>query len=117
MELATVALDPAHCVPAKPDSLTMLLSRVSAGDKEAFNLPEAKGALVNDVTPDKPAAKAGIKHGDVIVAVDGRPINNNRQLIDYIPGAGHRMRFTARTIASHRLVCSASCFRPAGVSR
>src|SRR6185436_5904263 len=31
--------------------------------------------------------------------------------------AGFRMRFTARTISSHRLVCVVSCLRPAGVSR
>jgi RNA polymerase sigma factor (TIGR02999 family) len=37
MELATAALEPAHGVPARPDSLTVLLSRVTAGDAEAFN--------------------------------------------------------------------------------
>ena len=31
--------------------------------------------------------------------------------------AGRRIRLTARTISSHRLVCASSCLRPFGVSR
>jgi serine protease Do len=52
--------------------------------KNAFNLPEARGALVQTVESGKPAEKAGIEPGDVIVEVDGKSIANNRQLIDYI---------------------------------
>jgi serine protease Do len=52
--------------------------------KEGFNLPSAQGALVQSVTPGKPADEAGVKPGDVVVAVDGRPMRNNREIIDYI---------------------------------
>ena len=52
--------------------------------KDAFHLTEARGALVQNVEPDKPAEKAGIQPGDVIVEIDGRKINTNRELIDYI---------------------------------
>ncbi|PYQ59347.1 MAG: peptidase S1 [Acidobacteria bacterium] len=52
--------------------------------KESFNLPDAHGALVQEVTAGKPADRAGIKAGDVVVAIDGRSINTNRDLIDYI---------------------------------
>jgi serine protease Do len=62
----------------------MTISDVTEETKEAFNLPEARGALVQSVEEGKPADKAGIRHGDVIVEVDGRPIRNNRELIDYI---------------------------------
>ncbi|MBV8519215.1 MAG: Do family serine endopeptidase [Acidobacteria bacterium] len=64
--------------------LGMSITDVTEETREAFNLPEARGALVQDVTPDKPADRAGIRHGDVIVEIDGRPIRNNRELIDYI---------------------------------
>ena len=37
-----------------------------------FGLPQAGGALVNQVINDSPAAKAGMKRGDVIVEFDGK---------------------------------------------
>ena len=52
--------------------------------KESFNLPETRGALVQTVESGKPADKAGVKPGDVVVAIDGKTINTNRDLIDYI---------------------------------
>src|SRR5215475_7098256 len=38
---------------------------------KSLNLPDSHGALVAEVTPDSPAAAAGIKQGDVIVGVAG----------------------------------------------
>jgi serine protease Do len=64
--------------------LGMTIGDVNEEWREAFNLPEARGALVQSVDPGKPAAKAGIQHGDVVVEIDGKPIRNNRELIDYI---------------------------------
>lgn len=46
----------------------------------AFDLEEARGALVAQVTPDSPADKAGIQSGDVIVELDKKPIKDSRQL-------------------------------------
>ena len=39
-----------------------------------FGVPDAKGVLVTSVVEDSPAAKAGIKAGDVIVAVDSEKV-------------------------------------------
>lgn len=47
---------------------------------DAFKLPDANGALVSAVFPNTPAAKAGIKEGDVIVEFNGRKIEDSRQL-------------------------------------
>ncbi|WP_432757303.1 Do family serine endopeptidase [Consotaella aegiceratis] len=44
---------------------------VTADIAEAVGLPRPTGALVQDVTPDSPAAKAGLQPGEVVLAVDG----------------------------------------------
>jgi serine protease Do len=45
-----------------------------------LGLPEPKGALVAKVSPDSPAAAAGIEPSDVILKFDGQPIDNMRSL-------------------------------------
>lgn len=47
---------------------------------ESLGLKEAGGALVANVSPDGPAAAAGVQVGDVIVKFDGQEINAMRQL-------------------------------------
>ena len=47
---------------------------------ESFGLPRAEGALVAKVEAGSPAAKAGLKTGDVILAWNGRPIGESTDL-------------------------------------
>ena len=47
---------------------------------ESLNIPDTHGALVAAVTPGSPAAKAGIKTGDVITAYDHTPLNSHNGL-------------------------------------
>jgi serine protease Do len=64
---------------------------VSQDVAESFGLKTTEGALVAEVRRDSPAAKAGLKPGDVIHAVDGKPIRDERHLTRTIsafsPGA------------------------------
>ena len=60
--------------------LGVLPQDIDAGLAKQFNLPDQNGALVADVIPDTPAARAGIKPGDVITAVNGKPVNDAHEL-------------------------------------
>jgi serine protease Do len=44
------------------------------------------GVMVSGVTPNGPAAKAGVKPNDVIVSIDGRPVKNGDDLVADISG-------------------------------
>ena len=50
----------------------------------SLGLTTNDGALVQDVTPGSPGARAGIRAYDLIVAVDGKPVSSNDQLIEMI---------------------------------
>ena len=49
-----------------------------------FGLAEKKGVLVSRVLEDSPAAKAGIKNGDIILKLDGKETNNASVLLKIV---------------------------------
>jgi len=53
---------------------------------EQFGVPQGRGALVSNVSPDSPAANAGLRKGDVITAVDGQAVTDARDLSLHIAG-------------------------------
>ncbi|MBI4390261.1 MAG: trypsin-like peptidase domain-containing protein [candidate division NC10 bacterium] len=48
--------------------------------------PLEGGALVREVRPDEPAARGGVKPGDVVVEVDGKPVREPRDLQQIVAG-------------------------------
>ena len=48
---------------------------------EYFGVSEGRGLLINNVRENSPAAKAGLKAGDIIVEADGKEIKNNSDLV------------------------------------
>jgi serine protease Do len=58
--------------------------------------PEGKGAMVEDVYAGSPAALAGMRSGDRITAVNGKPVDSYLQLLREIAllPPGSRTRFT-----------------------
>lgn len=47
---------------------------------ESLGLADAKGVLVLDVTTDSPAARAGLRRADVVIAAGGRPMEDGKAL-------------------------------------
>ena len=58
----------------------MRIQAVTSDIAEGLGLPSATGALITDVTPKGPAAKAGIVNGDLVTAFDGKAVTDSRAL-------------------------------------
>jgi serine protease Do len=64
--------------------LGVTIQDVTPALSRQFGLSEVRGALVADVSANSPAARAGIKRGDVILGLNGAPIENRSQLASEI---------------------------------
>ena len=62
------------------------LQPVSEDVAEAFGLPSEEGALIAYVDDKGPGKAAGLREGDVVLSVDGRPVNNSLDLPRYVTG-------------------------------
>jgi len=60
--------------------LGVMIQKITPELKDKLKLKNDKGALVADVTPGGPAEKAGLQRGDVIVAFDGKEIQEMNEL-------------------------------------
>jgi serine protease Do len=64
----------------------VVLTDVTPDLQRSLALPVARGALIQDVSESSPAERAGLKAYDIIVAVDGRDVLSNDELIRDISG-------------------------------
>ena len=60
--------------------LGVIIQNVDQGLADSFGLPEPEGALVSQVEPNSPASRAGMQPGDVILALNGVPVQTSSQL-------------------------------------
>ena len=64
---------------------------------DAFRLPRRDGAIIAGVMRGGPAEKAGVKVGDILVSMDGKPVTNVTLMLNMIsllpPGSTARFRF------------------------
>lgn len=56
------------------------ISDVTPENAEFFQMKDTTGAVVTQVEPSSPGAKAGLKVGDVVRALDGKPVSDSGQL-------------------------------------
>jgi len=60
--------------------LGVMIQEVTPQLAKAFNLADANGALIGEVTADGPAARAGIVQGDVVTELNGEKVTDSRAL-------------------------------------
>jgi serine protease Do len=60
--------------------LGISLNDVTPDNARFFDLKDASGAIVAQVTPDSPASQGGLQQGDVIESVNGQKITNSEAL-------------------------------------
>lgn len=65
----------------------MQINDVDSRIARYFGLPKAEGVIISDVKANSPAAKAGIKVGDIILEVNGNKIQNEDDMIAVVHDA------------------------------
>ncbi|WP_407308309.1 Do family serine endopeptidase [Acinetobacter sp.] len=64
--------------------LGIMLQDIDRTLAESYNLSKPEGALVTQVAPNSPAARAGFKSGDVILKYNDLPISRTSDLLNYL---------------------------------
>ncbi len=81
-------------VPVQPPASQFWIG-VSVADIEPalraqLRLPANKGLLVNQVFKDSPADKAGLKVNDILLSIDGKPLLDQKKLIELVQASGEK---------------------------
>ncbi len=86
---------------------------------ESLGLKAQRGALVADVQPDSPAAKAGLKNGDVIIAVNDAKVEDANRLTFSIGAVapGTKVELEVLRDGKSRNVTVTAGERPSSVAR
>ncbi len=56
------------------------ITDVTPENSKFFDMKDANGAVISEVSPDSPGAHAGLKVGDVIVGLDGKKVTDAGEL-------------------------------------
>jgi serine protease Do len=86
---------------------------------ESLNLKAQRGALISDVQPDTPAAKGGLKNGDVITAVNGQPIEDANKLTFSVGAVspGTKLELDVLRVGKTEKITVTTAERPSNLAR
>ncbi len=79
-----------------------------------FGARNGRGALINRVEPNGPAARAGVRDGDIITAVDGNPVVAGRDLMRHVirRPVGAQVQLTVLRVGRRRTITVTTVERP-----
>lgn len=83
---------------------------------ESLDLNTRKGALVAEVQPNSPAAKAGLQNGDVIAAINGVPVDDSHRLSLTVGGIapGTKLELDVIRDGKNQKITATTSARPSG---
>jgi S1-C subfamily serine protease len=77
---------------AKQGYLGIMPGELTDEQRKSLGLADAEGVLIRSVVPDGPAAKSGMKDGDVLVRLAGQPVGDKSLFLRLATiGAGERV--------------------------
>jgi Do/DeqQ family serine protease len=72
------------------------LQDITPAMAESFKLPPGGGAIINGVLRNGPADRAGVRPGDVLIAIEGKPVADPQSVLNLVaalsPGASARLK-------------------------
>jgi S1-C subfamily serine protease len=82
-------------VQAKPPAfwIGISVSPLEPALRSQLKLPPNKGLLAIDVVKDSPAAKADVKVHDILLALDGNPLESQEKLVEAVQSIGQKSVF------------------------
>ncbi len=82
--------------------LGVTVQGLDADMAKSLGLTDVRGAVVSDVQPGSPGARAGLKEGDVILALDGKPIDSSNDLRNHVAPLGPDAKVTLSVLRDGR---------------
>ena len=82
--------------------LGVSVRRVDSDMAQSLGMSETKGVIVNSVVPGSAAERAGIRQADVIIALDGTPVNDTNAFRNHIASTAPGSEVTLTILRDNR---------------
>ncbi|MCS6851524.1 MAG: PDZ domain-containing protein [Gemmataceae bacterium] len=96
----------------RPAYLGVQTQPLTAELKERLKVAVDAGAVVTEVVPNSPAARADLKRDDVITAVDGQPVKSPEDLRELVQKAGAGKEVTLQVVRGSEKLAVKARLRP-----
>jgi serine protease Do len=91
--------------PARQGRWGLALEDLSREMAEQLGLSDAPGAVVAQIEPNSPAARAGLEPGDVIIEVDAQPVDSAARCVEALRAVqGEQVRLLVRDRSGQHFV-------------